>query len=223
LEECSAHDVFDDRVLSRRGNANSNNTAATIVVAASNPAFFRVGGMRSSDLRFRATRFPSTGYQIMLSQQLAALFVRDLTRLTQELRAFPDTPAVWQTAPGVTNAAGTLALHLEGNLREYVGRLLGGIDYRRDRPLEFTARNVDQADLIARIEATRELVARVISSLSDETLGATYPVPYDGLSLSTDQFLINLLAHLNYHLGQVDYLRRFTTGSGAISLASLSQ
>ncbi len=29
------------------------------------------------------------------------------------------------------------------------------------------------------------------------------------------------IAQLNYHLGQVDYLRRITTGKGAIELAIL--
>ncbi len=65
----------------------------------------------------------------MLATELSALFVRDLERLIQELQAFPDTASVWKTAPGVTNAAGTLALHLEGNLREYIGRQLGQIAY----------------------------------------------------------------------------------------------
>ena len=61
----------------------------------------------------------------MLASELAALFARDIARLIQELQAFPDTASVWKTAPGVTNAAGTLALHLEGNLRDYIGRQLG--------------------------------------------------------------------------------------------------
>jgi hypothetical protein len=30
----------------------------------------------------------------------------------------------------------------------------------------------------------------------------------------------HLLGHFNYHLGQIDYLRRFTTGDGAIPLAA---
>jgi hypothetical protein len=157
----------------------------------------------------------------MLSQELAALFARDLTRLAQELRAFPDTTTLWQTAPGVTNAAGTLALHLEGNLREYVGRPLGHIAYRRDRPAEFSTRGVDRDELVARIEAVQDMVSRVIRMLSADALADPYPEPYDGASLSTRQFLVLLLAHLNYHLGQVDYLRRVTTGHGAISLATL--
>jgi hypothetical protein len=108
----------------------------------------------------------------MLSTELAALFARDIARLIQELQAFPDTASVWKTAPGVTNAAGTLALHLEGNLREYIGRQLGQIAFKRDRPLEFSARGVEQAELIKRLEAVKEMVPRVIAGLSEAQLDA---------------------------------------------------
>jgi len=33
--------------------------------------------------------------------------------------------------------------------------------------------------------------------------------------------LMHLEGHLNYHLGQIDYLRRVLTGDSAISLAEL--
>lgn len=80
---------------------------------------------------------------------------------------------------------------------------------------------MDRDHLVARIETVRDMVSRVIRELSADALDDTYPEPYDGAPLSTRQFLIHLLAHLNYHLGQVDYLRRMTTGLGAISLATL--
>jgi hypothetical protein len=157
----------------------------------------------------------------MLSSDLAALFARDLARLVQELQAFPDTASLWTTAPGVTNAAGTLALHLEGNLCEYVGRQLGQIPYTRDRPLEFSQRSVEQAELVARIEAVRDSVPQVLDGLSDDALAATYPEKMFGSPMSTLQVLMHLNGHLNYHLGQIDYLRRTTTGNGAIALAAL--
>ena len=149
----------------------------------------------------------------MLSTELAALYSRDLARLVQELEAFPDSSTLWQTAPGVTNAAGTLALHLEGNLREYVGRQLGHLEYTRDRPLEFSQRGVEKVDLIARIESVRALIPRVIEGLPEEALAATYPEQVVGVPMSTRQFLIHLAGHLNYHLGQINYLRRMTTGN----------
>ena len=157
----------------------------------------------------------------MLSTELAALFARDLKRVVQELAAFPDTASLWKTAPGVTNAAGTLALHLEGNLREYIGRQLGGIDYARDRPLEFSRRGVEQRELVVRLQNVQDMVPPVIAALSDEQFGAIYPEQVLGLPSTTRQFVIHLSGHLNYHLGQIDYLRRFITGNGAIDLAGL--
>jgi Protein of unknown function (DUF664) len=152
---------------------------------------------------------------------LAALFTRDITRLRQEVEAFPDTTALWVTGPGVTNAAGTLALHLEGNLREYIGRQIGGIDFTRDRPAEFSTRGVAKADLVTRIDAVLASIPAVIAGLSEPALETPYPEAVLGRTWSTRQFLIHLNGHLNYHLGQIDYLRRLTTGQGAIQLAPL--
>ena len=155
------------------------------------------------------------------ASDLAALFVRDISRLIQELHAFPDTASLWKTAPGVSNAAGTLALHLEGNLREYIGRQLGGVDFTRDRPREFSARDVAQSELIERLESVKTLIPPIISRLTDAELDARYPEQVLGIPMSTRQFLIHLYGHLNYHLGQIDYLRRFVTGKDAIDLAGL--
>ena len=157
----------------------------------------------------------------MLSKELAALFARDIARLIQELKAFPDTASVWKTAPGVTNAAGTLALHLDGGLRHFIGWHLGKIEYKRDRPLEFSARGVEQAELVARLERLKEMVPRVVAGLSEAELDADFPEVVLDKPLPTRQWLIHLNGHLNYHLGQVDYLRRFATGHGAIELAPL--
>jgi hypothetical protein len=158
----------------------------------------------------------------MVASELAALFARDIARLIQELKAFPDTASVWKTAPGVTNAAGTLALHLEGNLREYIGRQLGRIAFTRDRPVEFSARGVERDELIARLEAVKAQIPAVIAALSDAQLAAIYPENVIGKPITTRQFMIHLAGHLNYHLGQVDYLRRVTTGNGSIELVGLS-
>lgn len=156
-----------------------------------------------------------------LTDELAALFARDLTRLGQELRAFPDGESLWAVARGVANSAGTLALHLEGNLREYVGRQLGGIAYTRDRPREFSARGLARDELIERADALRAAIPPVIAALAPRSLEEPYPEPYNGATLSKRQYLLHLLTHLNYHLGQIDYLRRFTTGEGALELARL--
>src|ERR1700733_2248964 len=92
------------------------------------------------------------------STGLAALYSRDLTRLIQELQAFPSDEVLWQRAPGVKNSAGNLVLHLEGNLREYIGRQLGQVAYSRVRDHEFALTGVSRDALIVRMEQVRELV-----------------------------------------------------------------
>ena len=157
----------------------------------------------------------------MLAHELAALYTRDLTRLVQEISAFPDTATLWQTRSGITNSAGNLALHLEGNLREFIGRLLGNSDYQRDRPREFSDSGIEQRELVARLSALRDEIPLVVASLSAEELEAVYPQPHGGVTLSSRQMVIHLAGHLNYHLGQIDYLRRVLTGDGAVGLAEL--
>jgi uncharacterized damage-inducible protein DinB len=153
--------------------------------------------------------------------ELAALFRRDLTRLIQQLEAFPDTAALWRTAPGVSNSAGNLALHLEGNLREYVGRQLGEVPYRRDRAQEFAGEGIEKPELVKRIQSLGDMIPLVIASLSAGRLDEAYPEQVFGGSMSTRMFLHHLLTHFSYHLGQIDYLRRFLTKQGALQLVNL--
>ncbi|MBI2688339.1 MAG: DinB family protein [Acidobacteria bacterium] len=153
-----------------------------------------------------------------ITTELAQLFARDLTRVAQQIEAFPNDEALWRTAPGVTNSAGNLALHLEGNLLEFIGRQLGAVAYSRNRPLEFSAANLSRAEVAQRINKVLATIAPVFATVDLET---KFPENVLGPDLSTRQFLMHLLGHLNYHLGQIDYLRRITTGDGAIKLAGL--
>jgi hypothetical protein len=156
-----------------------------------------------------------------IQSELAALFTRDLTRVIQQLETFPDEALLWLTAPGVTNSAGNLMLHLEGNLREFIGRQLGDVAYQRRREQEFAAKNVPAAELKTRMEGVVSLIPRVVASLSDEALAAPYPSRVVDGFVSTQQFLLHLLGHLSYHLGQIDYLRRFLTHGGVVDYAKL--
>jgi hypothetical protein len=155
-------------------------------------------------------------------QELAALFRRDLRRLVQELEAFPGDAYLWQTVPGISNPAGNLTLHLEGNLREYIGRVLGGVAYQRDRPYEFAAKAMPASGLIARIQAVEELIPTIIVNLSDEQLEADYTAHEQGI-IGTRQLLISLLGHFNFHLGQIGYLRRMLTEGSAVKFVQLGQ
>lgn len=156
--------------------------------------------------------------------EIAALYRRDLTRLIQQVEAFAEdhADALWRAVPGISNPAGNLALHLEGNLREYIGRQLGGIAFERRRDMEFGTRGLAAGELVARLRAVRETVPAVVEALRPEQWNAAFPEPLWGEPLQTGQVVVHLLGHLNYHLGQIDYLRRVLTGNGAIALAALA-
>lgn len=155
------------------------------------------------------------------SAEIADLFRRDLTRLIQELKAFPDSETLWRMLPGISNSAGNLTLHLEGNLREYIGRQLGNVPYTRERNLEFTGGGVSADELIRRIGEVKELIPGIVAGLTHADLESTYPEKVFTEPVSKQQFLISLYGHLSYHLGQIDYLRRILTSGAAIDFAGL--
>lgn len=147
---------------------------------------------------------------------LAALFDTDLDQLRTELEAYPDDSSVWRTAPGISNPAGTLALHLAGNLQHFVGAVLGGTGYVRDRDAEFAKRDVPRAELLAHVAEAKTAVARTLGALGDGALerpyGAKVP-PTLGESPTVEAVLVYMYGHFAYHLGQVNYHRRLLAGS----------
>src|SRR5436190_4511608 len=76
-----------------------------------------------------------------ISDDVATLLVRELQACEREIALFPDDESVWRTVPGVTNAAGNLAMHLAGNLQYFIGAVLGETGYVRNRELEFGQRS----------------------------------------------------------------------------------
>jgi hypothetical protein len=52
------------------------------------------------------------------------ILVRDLNAMAGEVADTPDE-YLWEALPGVINPVGTLALHICGNLRHFIGALLG--------------------------------------------------------------------------------------------------
>lgn len=150
-----------------------------------------------------------------LLEYLHRTIPRDLQIFQREIELFPNDGAIWRTVPGITNPAGTLALHVCGNLRHYLGAVLGGSGYVRDRDAEFRLRGVPRQDLVENLLGAREVVTRTLQSLSPETLQAAYPEPMGDVTLRTDWFLLHLGTHLAFHLGQAGYLRRMITGDSA--------
>ena len=140
---------------------------------------------------------------------------RELAALRREILAYPDDASVWALPPGMPNAAGTLALHVAGNLRHFVGARIGGMGYRRDRDAEFARRDVPRAEIVAELDAAAADLA-ALDALPDSALGDAFDAAPGDITLPTRALLVHLATHLAYHLGQVDYHRRAVTGGGGV-------
>jgi uncharacterized damage-inducible protein DinB len=144
----------------------------------------------------------------LLIQTFIQLLERDLNKLEQEIKQYPDDNTLWAIHADIKNSAGTLCLHLCGNLQHYIGVRLGQSGYIRNREQEFSARNISKATLLAEIEKTKGVVINSLHKLDSEKLESLYPEEVLGYPMTTSFFLIHLIGHLNYHLGQINYHRR---------------
>ncbi len=139
--------------------------------------------------------------------------VRELEGFVREVEACPDEASLWTLAPGVSNSVGTLALHVSGNLQDFIGRVLGGSSYVRNREYEFSHRGSSRADVVAELRRASEAVTDALSRLDPARLDEDYPMAPGGNTVTTAAFLVHLGAHIAFHLGQAGYLRRIVTGS----------
>ena len=137
---------------------------------------------------------------------------RELATVRDQLLAFPDEADIWALPAGLPNSSGTLALHIAGNLRFFIGAKLGGNGYVRDRDAEFSSRGVPREELVRQVEAAADEVTRALATLDDSQLDEPFPVEVAGVRLPTGRFIGHLAVHLAYHLGQMDFHRRIVTG-----------
>ena len=162
----------------------------------------------------------------MSAANVARVLVRELDAVRRELTLFPDDATVWRVLPGVTNSAGTLALHLAGNLKHFVGAVLGGTGYVRDRDAEFSRRDVARAELDRELAEACMVVRAVLEVLPDAALAREYPAKVQNVTVTTELWLLHLATHLAFHLGQIGYLRRALTGqntsAGGVAVTALA-
>jgi mannose-6-phosphate isomerase-like protein (cupin superfamily) len=143
-------------------------------------------------------------------RELKSVLLRDIDAAAREVEAYPSDAALWSTAPkqGITNSGGILARHLAGNLRHFIGHVLGGHAYTRNRDDEFANRGLSRIDVAKELRAAHAEVGDALDKLPLARLSDAYPLELAGKRFTTLQFLLHLSAHLGYHLGQIDYHRR---------------
>ena len=73
---------------------------------------------------------------------------------------------LWWRPNSTSNSVGNLVLHLCGSTRHFLGRGVGGSDYRRDRPQEFAEKGpLPRPELLRLLEETVAETGRVMEAL----------------------------------------------------------
>jgi len=126
------------------------------------------------------------------------------SRVERAVRSLP-REKLWTKPFPFGNSVGHLVLHLTGNLNHYIGSLIAGSGYVRDRPREFTDPSHQPADdVLGRFRQAIEMVARTIGTLDAEALAV--PVAAEMPIQTRFGLLLVCAAHLNNHIGQMAYL-----------------
>lgn len=146
-----------------------------------------------------------------LVADLRRLLLRELQTFRREVELTPDE-FLWIAPAGVLNPVGNLALHAAGNLRHFVGSVLGGTGYVRNRDAEFSSRGLTRGEVVEALDHAMNEVDRTLAKLDPAVMDQPYPVEVAGKQLVTGPFLTHLAVHLGFHLGQAGYLRRILTG-----------
>ena len=139
---------------------------------------------------------------------LKEIFLREIQKLEEEIKSFSDERLLWQTSGELKNSAGNLCLHLCGNLQHFIGAVLGKSGYVRNRDAEFSSKDISKEKLIEEVHRARQAVVMTLDRLSEEDLQKIYPQSFIPKEVTTEYFLVHLLSHFDYHLGQINYLRR---------------
>lgn len=140
-----------------------------------------------------------------IAREEFALDFRHLAARVEKAATAVPEDLLWVKPFPFGNTIGHLVLHLTGNLNHYVGALVAGTGYARDREHEF----VDPAryprhEILARFREAVDMVVRTIES-QDEAGFATTVEAQEPIRTRLGLFLV-CAAHLNNHIGQLSYL-----------------
>jgi uncharacterized damage-inducible protein DinB len=150
---------------------------------------------------------------------LAARFLDYSTRKLRQLSSRIETclgglneEQVWARGGENENAIGNLALHLCGNVRQWIVAGVGGLPDVRQRDAEFAARGgLGIEELSHRVRTTVADAAAVLDSVTPERLAER--VTIQGYDVSVLEAIYAVVEHFSMHTGQIIFATKMLTGA----------
>jgi len=122
---------------------------------------------------------------------------------------------VWWRPNESSNSAGNLALHLAGNVTQWIVGGVGGEPDVRDRDGEFGARGgMDAAGLAAHLEQAVARADAVLARLSPDALMDEREI--QGRRTTAFAAIYHVVEHFSTHTGQIILLGKMFAADGAI-------
>lgn len=141
---------------------------------------------------------------------LEALRSRITRILPEQIRACVEElneEQLWWRPNETSNSVGNLVLHLSGSMRHYLSREIGGLEYTRNRPAEFSERGpVAKEQLLEIFNETINQAAGILDSF--DTSRFTEPTSETGYNPTVFNLIFNISIHLATHTGQIVYVTK---------------
>jgi hypothetical protein len=118
---------------------------------------------------------------------------------------------VWWRPNEASNSIGNLILHLNGNVRQWLVSSFRGSDDARNRPAEFSERQMVPASaLLAKLGATLMEASDVLVSLTEADLLSTLQI--QGYTVTGLHAVYQVVEHFGMHYGQIVYITKLLRG-----------
>jgi hypothetical protein len=140
--------------------------------------------------------------------------VRKLEQLLSRIRECVgklNDEQIWMRHGDHENAVGNMALHLSGNVRQWIIAGIGGQPDTRVRDAEFAVRgDIKAAELMGKLEGTVTEAVAVLKALKPDRLMETYqPQKY---RVAIFEGIYHVVEHFAEHTGQIIFATKLLTG-----------
>ena len=119
---------------------------------------------------------------------------------------------IWWSANSQTNSIGNLILHLEGNVRQWLLKGIGGVAYTRHRDEEFSVSGIKtKAELLDILEKLATDIKKIIPAITEADLTDMKNIQCfeeDGISI-----IVHVIEHFSYHTGQISLMTKLLTNA----------
>jgi uncharacterized damage-inducible protein DinB len=147
---------------------------------------------------------PKSDLARLTGEEFARYFEHMAARVEHAVRSIP-AESLWIKPFPFGNSIGHLVLHLTGNLNHYIGAMVAGSGYVREREKEFTDPTHPPVDeVLKRFHEAVAMVVRTLQSLDDS--GFMAPVEHQVPIQSRLGLFLVCASHMNNHIGQMSYL-----------------